>query len=628
MSAGQVCSERFMGQYPADGARYGKAWTAATCVENGGTWIRHVSPGMEEYVIGLTPLSEPIRFCDDDDDGVGCFHSDSKLLGGDSNPIAVSKLKVGDTIMVFEESNLADPTLGVPTKAAILGWTRRPGAPGAGCLTILDFVEITYSCGTDCTGAMSVTASHYIRVNAGANLKLAEDLSEGEDIEVWSADANSIVAGKITGLRRFMDNVTAVYSPITDKGTNFVAASGAVVPMAGETVIDGVVVNHNYVTMLHNLLSTIKKVVPAAFWDTAFASGLFAAEPSILQECVETSAFINNVVRALRANNSEGLLLVNSGVGYDNQEGGYVNHTYLGNSAEVMQWAASNIFEIMGVEDTGAWSVQSAVTATAGLALEAASQLAFKTTTGIAAKIDVSENTYSLAPTLSPTPAPTDASVSQSGGTGAAKKGQVPTIAPTPIPTNPPKPIFAETESALQAKIDASTVSESPLSQTASPTVAPTPHPTEKGHTAVVEKKEVPALKSKLKFAISVAEGALAVMKQVVEGGVAASLGLKAEAVSVSKVTAAACRLDDGRQLQETCASSMMALEIQSASGGAELTQLKNDLQLAATEGSVVTYVQAAAANKGVLTQCLKDQPKVLPMPVVEETVVVREVVV
>lgn len=193
----------------------------------------------------------------------GCFHSDSRFLGGDGNPNAVSKLKVGDMIMVFEESNLADPTLGVPTKAAILGWTRCPGAPtageapvnfgdNAGCSTILDFLEITYSYGTDYTRAMPVTTGHYIRVNAGANLKLAGDLSEGEEIEVWSADANSIVAGKITGLRRFVDNVAAVYSPITDKGTNFVAASGDVVPMAGESRISGVVVNHNHATMLHS----------------------------------------------------------------------------------------------------------------------------------------------------------------------------------------------------------------------------------------------------------------------------------------------------------------------------------------------------------------------------------------
>jgi hypothetical protein len=139
----------------------------------------------------------------------------------------------------------------------------------------------------------------------------------------------------------------------------------------------------------------------------------------------------------------------------------------------------------------------------------------------------------------------------------------------------------------------------------------------------------VPALKSKLKFAISVAEGKFKLMQQTVEKGVSASLGLAAKAVSVTGVTATAHRLNgDGRKLQTTCASSMLALEIESASAGAELTQLKEDLQLAATEGSLVAHVKYAAIEKGVLTECLKDQPLVLPNPVVEETVVVREVVV
>ena len=72
----------------------------------------------------------------------------------------------------------------------------------------------------------------------------------------------------------------------------------------------------------------------------------------------------------------------------------------------------------------------------------------------------------------------------------------------------------------------------------------------------------------------------------------------------------------------------MLALEIESVSAGAELTQLKEDLQLAATEGSLVAHVKYAAVEKGILTECLKKQPLILPNPVVEETVVVREVVV
>jgi hypothetical protein len=171
--------------------------------------------------------------------------------------------------------------------------------------------------------------------------------------------------------------------------------------MAGETVIDGVVVNHNYITMLHNGFLTVKQLVPAALWDTAFAPAL-AVEPSILEGCLGSSTVINNIIRALRANNNEGLSLV--------ARGG--NHADLGNSAEVMQWAASNIFKIVGVQDTGAWSVHSAVTATAGLALEAASQLAFKISTGTTVKIDVSKDTTQASPThhaATPTGTPKDA---------------------------------------------------------------------------------------------------------------------------------------------------------------------------------------------------------------------------
>jgi hypothetical protein len=213
--------------------------------------------------------------------------------------------------------------------------------------------------------------------------------------------------------------------------------------MAGETVIDGVVVNHNYITMLHNGFLTAKQLVPAALWDTAFAPGL-APEPSILVACAESSVFMNNMVRALRANNSEGLSLVAD----------------LGNSAEVMQWAASNIFKIVGVEDTGAWSVQSAVTATAGLALEAASQLAFKwaasNITGTTVKIDVCNDTtqaHTLSPTKAPTLSPTKA----------------PTLSPTKAPTI--SPTKAPTLSPTKAPTPT-------LSPTKAPTLAPTKTPT------------------------------------------------------------------------------------------------------------------------------------------------------
>ena len=205
-----------------------------------------------------------------------------------------------------------------------------------------------------------------------------------------------------------------------------------------------------------------------------------------------------------------------------------------------------------------------------------------------------------------------------------------PTRAPTPKPTNPPMPNFAETEVALNEKIDAAAVVLGPavLSLTSPPTVSPTPYPTEKGYVVVVQEKEMPALATYAQLAITVAQGNMDLMKRMVEQGVAASVGLRSESVRVTDVVAAARRLgSDGREL-EVCGESQIGLEIESASGGAELKQLMANVQQAFTEGGAVTYVKAAAAELGILTQCLKDQKKELPKPAVQETVIVRKVVV
>jgi hypothetical protein len=229
--------------------------------------------------------------------------------------------------------------------------------------------------------------------------------------------------------------------------------------------------------MLHTLGLKIKQLIPAALWDTAFAPAL-AAEPSVLDKCSESTVFTNRVIRALRANNSEGLSLVkvynvtggstssynvtDGSTSWDEPpyfEGGGANHTDPGNSAEVLQWAASNIFELLGVQDTGAWSIQSAATATAGLALKAASQLAFKTTTGATVKIDlkpVCTDAPTKAPTLSPTKAPT------------LSPTKAPTLSPTKAPTLPPTK--APTLSPTKAPT---------LSPTKAPTLSPTKAPTD-----------------------------------------------------------------------------------------------------------------------------------------------------
>jgi hypothetical protein len=138
----------------------------------------------------------------------------------------------------------------------------------------------------------------------------------------------------------------------------------------------------------------------------------------------------------------------------------------------------------------------------------------------------------------------------------------------------------------------------------------------------------MPALKTKLKFAVSVTEGNLPLMKQVIQDGVSASVGLKSGSARVTGLQE--IKLGATRQLQD-CAESTVSLEIESAGkdvDSPELTQLRHDLRQACTEGSLVTFVKAAAAEKGILTQCLKDQTNELPEPTIERTLVQRDVVI
>jgi hypothetical protein len=109
---------------------------------------------------------------------------------------------------------------------------------------------------------------------------------------------------------------------------------------------------------------------------------------------------------------------------------------------------------------------------------------------------------------------------------------------PTPLPTNAPKPDFAQTGPALRIQIDAAVIvgPAAVLLKTVSPTPSPTPYPTEKGHEAAVEKKDVPALKTALAFAVNVDDGNLAAMKQATKEGVGSSIGLQASSVLVAGV--------------------------------------------------------------------------------------------
>jgi hypothetical protein len=127
-----------------------------------------------------------------------------------------------------------------------------------------------------------------------------------------------------------------------------------------------------------------------------------------------------------------------------------------------------------------------------------------------------------------------------------------------------------------------------------------------------------------MNFAISVSEGKLELMKQTIQNGVSASVGLESSSTKVVEVKAG--RLGAGRQLQD-CATSLVSIEIESAGTSADspgVAQLADDLRKACTEGSLVTIVKAAATDLGILTQCIKSQKNELPEPAVEKVLVQR----
>lgn len=138
--------------------------------------------------------------------------------------------------------------------------------------------------------------------------------------------------------------------------------------------------------------------------------------------------------------------------------------------------------------------------------------------------------------------------------------------------------------------------------------------------------KAAHVLRFKVPIALPLEVAMTDTMRRVIEEGVSASLGLQPSAVGVTDATIHR-RFDvDGRPL--ACPTSSIALEIDStvASGVFSTQQLANDVTTACTEGSLIVFVKAAAAWNELLTQCLKDQPEILSIPITQEADVVRPV--
>jgi len=226
------------------------------------------------------------------------------------------------------------------------------------------------------------------------------------------------------------------------------------------------------------------------------------------------------------------------------------------------------------------------------------------------------------APTA-PTGAPTDGAMPTDEPTSAPTDGAMPTDEPTKAPTmaatNPPLPEYVESDFAYI--FDAEVVDLSTVDVSLSPTDAPTPPPTAEGYTAVDVQVEVAVVSTDLSFPLTVEEASNPVMQASLAAGMASSIGLDADAVSVTHVNGVAVsnrRLGGARQLNEEAA---ITFEIESASSEPEqVAALITSVTTAATQGSVVANVQAAAAANGVLVAGLKEMPRELDAPVIEES--------
>lgn len=198
---------------------------------------------------------------------------------------------------------------------------------------------------------------------------------------------------------------------------------------------------------------------------------------------------------------------------------------------------------------------------------------------------------------------------------GETLQQTIPTKMPTTeAPTTRQMPAFTyELQQKLAARIEAARVvaSSEVLAKTLPPSTAPTPFPTPKGKEIVMEEQDVTFVETEMQFAMSTAEAKSPVMIQVLEEGVAASIGADPSKVKVISV--------GGEAIRRLAEGTSVGFEIQSNDPESAKT-LETDIQAAATGGSIVQHVKAKAADKGVLTADLKSMPTAMKSPVTKMT--------
>jgi hypothetical protein len=168
----------------------------------------------------------------------------------------------------------------------------------------------------------------------------------------------------------------------------------------------------------------------------------------------------------------------------------------------------------------------------------------------------------------------------------------------------------------------AETVPESQaLTATAFPTNAPTPRPTKIGFSVVRNAVTVPVVEAVMAFPVTVQAANSAVFRAVFERGMEAALG-EDRAATITRINDIAVdplarrRTADAEtsvtfEIESKIASDTTAngADVQDATVSYMMNQLQQDINQAATSGSIVANILTQAIDSGVLTNELKAMP-------------------
>merc|ERR1712028_178088 len=193
-----------------------------------------------------------------------------------------------------------------------------------------------------------------------------------------------------------------------------------------------------------------------------------------------------------------------------------------------------------------------------------------------------------------------------------------PTLAPTVKPTNPSKPKFNPSDFNLEAMVTVETI----FGATLPPTLAPTPSPTPTGYFAVKEYQKRKVVKAKVTFPVTLEQAKNPVLRQSIECGIGKSIGFGCSDVAVTGAGGVSFH-------RRRLASVDVDFQIMSRSDDpSAVKDLSSALVSAATEGSLVAYIQNGAEDNGMLLPALKAMKRELPKPTIMEAEVEVEVIV